>query len=953
MKKLFTLAAAMLVCAGVWAAETVNVGTYSTQTISEDFLTSTWAFAKPSSTANIPIGTKENDVLYQASSLGKIKVGGSNLSWSGTSSAYIYVPDGAAGTITLVPSSSSDSRYLQLFVDGENAGESKRLWSKFSETPTSDGKKGPQSFTFTSADLTTVGDSTFLHFKDNNTEMKIASISIVLTSGSYANCTDPEAVLTLSKTSMFVNEQAHLEFTTKGTSEDWGIYVFKDGKEAKYGEDYSLSSYPAMYPVSIDVTPLTAGTFELTAFQESDGTYCAVDEKVTVTVNAANPVTAVTIDGPTAAYVGYKLTYTATVANATAYEWYLDDVKQGSDSAKFIYTAVKGNHSIVCKARNDFNAEKEWIASDPIALTVTSLYGQLIAATAETDPSNNIDKNITATGIVGGTVHQKSQKNAKLGSSGHYFSLTLAAGSFNAGDTVKVVVTPEYSDKNKTYSAPAQLKISTAVDNSNLIGESDTKTIDPASSADLYFDIVLTEGASTIYLARDGSICKQNPIVKSIAVIRPMPIKSTVVALANVKINDVAVAAADLTKLLADGSLAIEDDYLNAPVVKFFQETTITYEDDSKKVITDSVAVTASEVAGKWQAKTTVNKVEYTVTMAKTASYEVTYKLGTRTLGTELVAANGNPANYATYQDLKDGGLSIFGAWFSKSDLSGDAVTIASAVITKDTAFYASFTYKYAQSINIEQSIIANGKDSAASVALINSLGTLNYAKNILYKKGTNELDSLNDGKGAMRNYDYLGLKIKTAGAMLNLRLAEGKTVNIKFGNVAATPLVAINGGDYAEMSLTNGVYTYTATGEDLVSIKTATAGAVVFKQIAINEPLADVMYPITYAETENGTIAGWKIALPGETVNLTATPAENYQLKEITVNAEKLEPVENKYSFTMPAKAVEVAATFETEPTAIGNTEAEVKAVKVIRNGQLIIIRDGKEFNVLGSQTK
>jgi hypothetical protein len=226
-------------------------------------------------------------------------------------------------------------------------------------------------------------------------------------------CEDPEAVLTLSKKSMFVNEQAHLEFTTKGTSEDWGIYVLKDGDTATYGEDYSLSSYPAMYPVSIDVTPLTAGTFELTAFQESDGTYCAVDEKVTVTVSAANPVTAVTIDGPTAAYVGEELIYTATAANATDYEWYINEEKQGSDSAKLVVTAAKGSYSIVCKARNKFNAEKEWIASDPIALKVTNVSGSLISYTVETG-SGNIDKDFTIpvgeNNIIGGSGHQKNSK---------------------------------------------------------------------------------------------------------------------------------------------------------------------------------------------------------------------------------------------------------------------------------------------------------------------------------------------------------------------------------------------------------------------------------------------------------------------------------------------------------------------------------------------------------------
>ena len=74
--------------------------------------------------------------------------------------------------------------------------------------------------------------------------------------------------------------------------------------------------------------------------------YCAGDAELAFNVAAATPVASVTITGETSAYVGAVLTYTATAANATAYEWYLNDIKQGSDSAKFIYTsAVKGSHS--------------------------------------------------------------------------------------------------------------------------------------------------------------------------------------------------------------------------------------------------------------------------------------------------------------------------------------------------------------------------------------------------------------------------------------------------------------------------------------------------------------------------------------------------------------------------------------------------------------------------------
>ena len=38
-------------------------------------------------------------------------------------------------------------------------------------------------------------------------------------------------------------------------------------------------------------------------------------------------------------------------------------------------------------------------------------------------------------------------------------------------------------------------------------------------------------------------------------------------------------------------------------------------------------------------------------------------------------------------------------------------------------------------------------------------------------------------------------------------------------------------------------------------------------------------------------------------------------------------------------------------EPTAVSNTNAEIKATKAIRDGQVVIVRDGKTFNVLGAE--
>lgn len=194
MKKILTLTAVALVSFAI-NAQTTNDGTYSTQVISSDATTSTWTFILPSSQVTVPTGeTEDNGIIYAPSGSSKMKFSsGNQFSWSGESSGYIPVPAGGAGTITMTVKGSSDSRWLQLYVNGTAAADSKRLWSKYADAAT-DGKKGPQSFAFTADDLTTKGGKTYLHFKDNNTEMKIASFEVVLTSGLYGTpSTDPNA----------------------------------------------------------------------------------------------------------------------------------------------------------------------------------------------------------------------------------------------------------------------------------------------------------------------------------------------------------------------------------------------------------------------------------------------------------------------------------------------------------------------------------------------------------------------------------------------------------------------------------------------------------------------------------------------------------------------------------------------------------------------------------------
>ena len=77
-------------------------------------------------------------------------------------------------------------------------------------------------------------------------------------------------------------------------------------------------------------------------------------------------------------------------------------------------------------------------------------------------------------------------------------------------------------------------------------------------------------------------------------------------------------------------------------------------------------------------------------------------------------------------------------------------------------------------------------------------------------------------------------------------------------------------------------------------------------------------LYTVTVAETDNGTVTPDKpTATEGETVTLTVTPEEGYELETLTVKKGEIEvPTtageNNTYTFTMPAGDVTVTATFK-----------------------------------------
>ena len=320
--KFFSLAlfAALSTCV---FAQTTNIGTYSTQDISADGSTSTWTFILPSSQVTIPAtGATDNGIVYEPSGSSKMKFSSSNqFSWQGQSSGYIPVPAGGAGTISMTTKGQSDKRYLQLYINGTEAAETKRLYSKASSDGniTSDGKKGPQSFSFTASDLTTKDGNTYLHFKDNNTEMKIATFTITLTTGSYSEGGGGGGEQTdVPVTGVALNKSA----TTiqVGASETLTVSIIPSNA-TNQNVTWSTSNSAIATVNNGVVTAVAAGTATITVKSVADNTKTATCT-ITVPTPSSDPVAVTSIELNTYATslnVGGTVTLTATVkpTNAT------------------------------------------------------------------------------------------------------------------------------------------------------------------------------------------------------------------------------------------------------------------------------------------------------------------------------------------------------------------------------------------------------------------------------------------------------------------------------------------------------------------------------------------------------------------------------------------------------------------------------------------------------------
>lgn len=162
--------------------------------------------------------------------------------------------------------------------------------------------------------------------------------------------------------------------------------------------------------------------------------------------------------------------------------------------------------------------------------------------------------------------------------------------------------------------------------------------------------------------------------------------------------------------------------------------------------------------------------------------------------------------------------------------------------------------------------------------------------------ENVNELDSLNDTK-SYRNYPYLGLKLKAEGANMGCWLQQGSSIKVRLGNVGDPILVAVN-GQTSEM-----------TAADLQN----------------NNPEDDKVLSFPADGSQ----------VPADTyVQIITKSSKTVVIKQIMINED-------------------IAAVVLPVQTAIDNTLAAPKATKRILNGQVVIEKNGKFYDLLGTELR
>lgn len=718
---------------------------------------------------------------------------------------------------------------------------------------------------------------------------------------------------------------------TTNTDKNWGFQFSTDGGTTWGDELLQANDGTKSYheiAVTVDI-PEGANAIRIIR-KAGTSTYVSA---ITLTLGNAtpstDPVESAEISGETACALGASVELTCNAPKATTYQWYLGGAAiEGANAKKYTFTpTAAGEFSFTCAASNDYTATPVVAAAFVVTVVDPS------AACGELIKAVHVNKNTaTVTGVLGGTADKNTQDNGKLGSNGHYFGVKLAQGNFMAGDEVTIVASvlnggntaTIYSDKGTTQ-----------------LGSVD---FDTESLTAVY---TLEDNVEWVYVYRASSAC--NPNIESITVNRSCEASSN----ANIKSLTINGEAIEAVEGVYSYTVGASVDLAAVEVVYTLAHP--------KATATPASGFTVNVPAAGADANTQV--------------ITVTAQDGTQATYTVSVSKSAEASHDATLSALAVEGYTLDPAF--TADVLSYTITKAYGAANPDaTAVSAT-----ANDANAQAPVIAiNGDIFTITVTAEDGTTQLVYTINIIEaaaKKALLEVTFSNGVHGFISNGNidvpYLANE------------AEPTFVSVKFWQADGEPTAEIVEGNLVVTGIDGQSDTYTITYVSLTPMEAN------YEEITF-DAVPSYVYSV-YGWDENKGLkfskdveeaSNHRISEGKDRIYMALPAAQNITLTSGSGAKRPVEVLINGHIVEMSIKTPAEGATinfplnpagpnfigFESKgnngdagftkikleqpfPTAIENSEVEVKAVKVIRDGQLFIEKNGVLYNAQGTVVK
>ncbi|MBO4577352.1 MAG: hypothetical protein J5688_01455, partial [Paludibacteraceae bacterium] len=179
-------------------------------------------------------------------------------------------------------------------------------------------------------------------------------------------------------------------------------------------------------------------------------------------------------------------------------------------------------------------------------------------------------------------------------------------------------------------------------------------------------------------------------------------------------------------------------------------------------------------------------------------------------------------------------------------------------------------------------------------------------------------------------------------------------TYELPQGYTTAATIVADEGYSIKKVTLGDAILEPVEGVYTLPALLTDATLAIEVEQIMVNLTIAAFEHATLTVEGVGVLAAGTYPVPYGYTTTATLVADEGYAIKSVLLGEEELVAVEGVY--TIPALKADATITItveKEEATALDNNQQATRVQKMLRGGQLLIIRDGAAFNAQGQIVK